>query len=106
MNTIVRASAITSSTSRFAASASTEPRAPVASSISGGFHIAIERFVPGEPSREITCTSSSPVSREASSPGLATVAEASRKRGAVPCSSQIRRSRRSTLATCEPKIPR
>ena len=55
MKTIVRASAITSSTSRFAASPSTEPRCPEAGSINGGFHIAIERLVPGEPSREITC---------------------------------------------------
>jgi hypothetical protein len=57
--------------------------------VTGGFHIATVRRVPGEPSREITVTSSNPVSREASSPGLAIVAEASRKRGAVPCSSQI-----------------
>ena len=39
---------------------------------------------PGEPSREITLTSSSPVSLVASSPGLATVALASRNRGEVP----------------------
>ena len=29
-----------------------------------------------------------------------------RNRGAVPYTSQIRRSRRSTLATCEPNTPR
>ena len=84
MNTIVRAPSITSSASRSAASASAERRAAVAGSVIGGFHIATVRFVPGEPSRSITVTSSSPVSRVASSPGLAIVAEASRNRGAVP----------------------
>ena len=72
----------------------------------GGFHIATVRLVPGEPSRSITVTSSSPVRRVASSPGFAIVADASRNRGAVPYTSQIRRSRRSTLATCEPNTPR
>jgi hypothetical protein len=56
----------------------------VASSITGGFHIATLRLKPGEPSRSTTRTSSSPVSRAASSPGLAIVALASRKRGSVP----------------------
>ena len=55
-----------------------------ASSVIGGFHIAIVFFAPGEPSRSITVTSSSPVRRSASSPGLATVALASTKRGSVP----------------------
>ena len=106
MKTIVRAPSITSEASRSAASASGDRRAIVASSVTGGFHIAIVRLVPGEPSRSITRTSSNPVSRVASSPGLAIVADASRKRGDVPWISHTRRSRRSTLATCEPKTPR
>ena len=57
---------------------------PSASSVSGGFHIAIVRFAPGEPSRSMTVKSSRPVRRSASSPGLAIVALASRKRGSVP----------------------
>ena len=84
MNTIVRAPSITSSASRSAASASGERRAAVSASVIGGFHIATVRLVPGEPSRSITVTSSSPVSRVASSPGFAIVADASRNRGAVP----------------------
>ena len=54
------------------------------SSTIGGFHIAIVRLAAGAPSRSTTVTSSSPVSRSASSPGLAIVADASRMRGAVP----------------------
>jgi hypothetical protein len=84
MKTIVRAPSTTSSTSRSAASASAERRAAIAGSVIGGFHIAIVRLVPGEPSRSITVMSSSPVSRSASSPGLAIVADASTNRGAVP----------------------
>ena len=84
MNTIVRAPSVTRSASRSAASASTERRAAVFSSTIGGFHIAIVRLACGAPSRSTTVMSSSPVSRSASSPGLATVAEASRIRGAVP----------------------
>ncbi len=106
MNTIVRAPSITSEASRSAASASGDRRAIVAGSVTGGFHIAIVRLVPGEPSRSITRTSSNPVSRVASSPGLAIVADASRNRGDVPWISHTRRSRRSTLATWEPKTPR
>ena len=67
-----------------AASASAERRAAVFSSVIGGFHIAIVRLAAGEPSRSTTVTSSWPVRRSASSPGLATVAEARRMRGAVP----------------------
>jgi hypothetical protein len=83
MNTIVRAPSVTSSASRSAVSASTERRAAVFSSVIGGFHIAIVRLAAGAPSRSTTATSW-PVSRSASSPGLATVADASRIRGAVP----------------------
>ena len=46
------------------------------------------------------------MSRSASSIGLAIVALASRKRGSVPWIAATRRSRRSTLATCEPNTPR
>ena len=61
-----------------------ERRRAVSSSVIGGFHIAIVRRVPGEPSRSTTRISSSPVRRSANSRGFATVAEASRKRGTVP----------------------
>ena len=71
------------SASRSAASASGEPRAPVRSSVSGGFHIAIRRSARGAPSRSTSATSQ-PVSRSASSTGLAIVAEASTNRGSVP----------------------
>jgi len=49
---------------------------------------------------------SSPVRRVASSSGLAIVAEARRKRGEVPYAAAMRRRRRMTFATCEPKTPR
>jgi hypothetical protein len=78
---------------------------PVASSISGGFHIPILRPARGAPS-ESTSAKGSPASSSASSTGLAIVAEASRKRGAAPYVTAIRRNRRKTFATCEPKTPR
>ena len=106
MKTIVRAPSVTRSASRSAASASTERRAAVFSSTIGGFHMAIVRLACGAPSRSTTVIPSSPVSRSASSPGFAIVALASRIRGAVPYASATRRSRRSTLATWEPKTPR
>ena len=106
MKTIVRAPCATSSASRSAASASAERRVCSCSSVTGGFHIAIVLRAPGEPSRSTTVTSSSPVSRSASSPGFAIVALASTKRGSVPYAAAIRRSRRSTFATWEPKTPR
>ena len=84
MNTIVRAPPATSSASRSAASASGERRVGSFSSVIGGFHIAIVRWAPGEPSRSTTVKSSSPVSRSASSAGLAIVALASTNRGSVP----------------------
>ena len=106
MNTIVRAPCDTSSASRSAASASAERRIASFSSVIGGFHIAIVRWLPGEPSSSMTVKSSSPVSRCASSSGLAIVALAITNRGAVPYASATRRSRRSTLPTCEPNTPR
>ncbi len=60
-----------------------EPRAPVRSSTSGGFHMAIRRSARGAPSRSTSATSQ-PVSRSASSTGLAIVALASTNRGSVP----------------------
>ncbi len=84
MNAIVRAPCVTSSVIRSAASPIVLARVCSASSSTGGFHMAIWRRAPGEPSRSISAKSSSPVSRCASSTGLAIVALASRKRGAVP----------------------
>ena len=84
MKQIVRAPSRTSPASISAASPSAERRAPLASSVSGGFHIAILRSGVGEASRSINVKSSSPVSRSASSSGLAIVAEASIIRGSVP----------------------
>ena len=84
MKQIVRAPLRTSATSSSEASRSGEPRTPSASSSSGGFHIAMRRSAWGEPSRSTRAKSSSPLSASASCTGLATVAEARRKRGAVP----------------------
>ena len=81
---IVRASSQTRRASSSAASLSAERRIPRAMSITGGFQIAIRLPAEGEPSRSINVTSSRPVSRSASSTGLAIVAEASRMRGSVP----------------------
>jgi hypothetical protein len=80
---IVRTPWETSSTSSSAASDSGERRVPLASSISGGFHIAISRPLRGAPSSP-TGSNGSPTRRSASSTGLAIVAEASRKRGSAP----------------------
>ncbi len=79
MKQIVRAPSRTSRASSSAASPSAERRAPSCSSVSGGFHTAIVRDGAGEPSSSIRRTSSSPVSRSASSSGLAIVAEVIRK---------------------------
>ena len=84
MKQMVRASAFTRSARSSDASPSADARVPSASSSSGGFHIAIRRRACGAPSRSIRRKSSRPVRRSASSTGLAIVAEASRKRGAVP----------------------
>jgi hypothetical protein len=84
MKQIVRAPRRTSSPTISAASPSDEARVPSASSVSGGFHIAISRRAPGAPSRSTNAISSRPVSFSASSTGLAIVALASRKRGSVP----------------------
>ena len=79
----MRTSCSTRSASRLAASESAEARCPSASFTSGGFHIAIRRSARGAPSRS-TSVKSSPVSRSASSSGLAIVALVSTKRGSVP----------------------
>ncbi len=84
MKQIVREPERTSSATSSEASLSTLRRVCSASSSIGGFHIAIWRRAPGEPSSSISAISSSPVSRSASSTGLAIVALASRKRGVVP----------------------
>ena len=83
MKQIVRAPSRTSSATSSAASLSALRRSCSASSITGGFHIAIWRRAPGEPSSSTRRTSSKPVRRSASSTGLAIVALASRKRGVV-----------------------
>ena len=67
-----------------AASASGERRVASCSSVIGGFHMAIVLRAPGEPSSSTIVTSGRPVSRSASSAGLAIVALARRKRGSVP----------------------
>jgi hypothetical protein len=84
MNTMVRAPSVTSVASRSAASERAERRVASRSSTIGGFHMAIVLREPGDPSRSMTVKSSRPVSRSASSAGLAIVAEASSSRGAVP----------------------
>ena len=81
---IVRAPELTSSENSSAASASAEARIPSCSSSSGGFHIATRRAAFGAASRSTSRKSSRPVSRSASSTGLAIVALVSRNRGAVP----------------------
>ena len=106
MKQIVRAPADTSSENNSAASARAEARIPSSSSSSGGFHIATRRLARGAPSRSTSLKPLRPVRRSASSTGLAIVALASRKRGALPWIAATRRSRLSTLATCEPNTPR
>ncbi len=106
MKQIVRAPIETSSENTSAASYSAEARIPRSSSSSGGFHIATRRLACGAPSRSTRLKSVRPVSRSASSTGLAIVALASRKRGSLPWIAAMRRRRRSTLATCEPNTPR
>jgi hypothetical protein len=80
--------------------------APPRRSPVGGFHTTIRRRGVGEPSSSISRTSSRPVRRSASSTGLAIVADVIRKIGEVPYAAAMRRSRRSTLPTCEPNTPR
>jgi hypothetical protein len=77
----------------------------VSSGSSGGSQSAIVRPAPGEPS-SVTAATDRPVSRDANSAGSATVAEASTIVGRAPYRAQIRSSRRSNSATCEPKTPR
>ena len=102
---MVRVPAAISPASRSAVSDSGERRVPDASSMSGGFHIAIRRAAFGAPS-DSTSANSVPISRSASSTGLAIVAEARMKRGSAPYSRATRRKRRMTFATCEPNTPR
>ena len=83
MKQIVRTPRETSSTSRSAASETGERRVIVRCSITGGFHIAISRPARGAPSSS-SSSNGRPVSRSASSPGLAIVAEANTKRGSAP----------------------
>ncbi len=83
MKQIVRTPRWTSSQSMSAASETGERRSWVACSITGGFHIAISRPARGAPSSS-SRSNSSPVSRSASSPGLAIVAEAMMNRGSAP----------------------
>ena len=108
MKQIVRAPPRTSSTSMSAASAeraSAACRAPRRSS--GGFHIAIcrARAAASRRGRRARC-SSRPVSRSASSTGLAIVAlrqeEARLVRGAQRCAAAAA----ARCATCEPNTPR
>ena len=84
MKQIARAPSPTRLASSSAASPSAERRAPISSSVSGGFHIAMRFAGAGEASSSISATESRPVSRCASSSGLAIVADVSRKRGSVP----------------------
>ena len=90
MKTIVRASSITSATSRFAASASTEPRAPR--------RLVDQRRVPHRDralrarravARDHRARRRTPSAARPARPGWRPSRDASRKRGAVPCSSQI-----------------
>jgi hypothetical protein len=71
---IVRAPLRSRSARTSAASPKTLRRDASASSTIGGFHIAICRRGCGEPSASMSVMSSRPVSRSASSTGLATVA--------------------------------
>ena len=112
MKQIVRAPSATSSATMSAASASAERRVPSASSVSGGFHIAIVRRAPGEPSSLTTAKSGSPVRRSASSSGLATVAEASTNRdgdgprSAAAGAARWRRGSRRRRGRRAPRRPR
>jgi hypothetical protein len=82
MKQIVRTPRRTSSQRRSAASETGERRLWVCCSITGGFQIAISRPARGAPSSS-SRAKSSPVSRWASSSGLAIVAEAITKRGSA-----------------------
>ena len=106
MKQIVRAPAVIRSENTSAASYSAEARMPRSSSSSGGFHIATRRMARGAPSLSTRLKPVWPVSRSASSTGLAIVALASRKRGWLPWMAATRRRRRITLATWEPNTPR
>src|SRR5439155_1371950 len=87
------------------ASLSALRRAPVSSSITGGFQRAKSFRPRGDASCSMTLTSR-PVRRAASSAGFPTVAVARHHRGSPPCAAISRRSLRRTIATWEPKTPR
>jgi hypothetical protein len=80
------------------------PRSP-RRSVSGGSQSA-NAVAPRGAVSSVTAVTSSPVRRPAVRAGSAVVAEASTKTGDEPYRAQIRRSRRSTWATWEPKTPR
>jgi hypothetical protein len=82
-NASVRRPAATSSAISRDASPSALARSPSSSSKSGGFQSAIVRSARGAPSSSTT-VAPTPRRASASSPGLAIVAEASRKRGSAP----------------------
>jgi hypothetical protein len=81
------------------------PFSPESSGSSGGSHRATVRPAAGEPS-SLTATTSRPVRRSAKPAGSATVAEASTSVGRAPYRAQMRSSRRSSRATCDPNSPR
>ena len=107
---MVRAPSTTRSASSRADSALEErrtgaPFSPERPGTSGGSHRAKARDPRGEPSW-LTALTGRPTSRPADTSGEDTVAEASTNAGDPPYLAHTRRSRRTTWATCEPKIPR
>ena len=74
-------------------------------SVSGGSHSA-NCVEPRGDASSATATTGSPVRRDADPAGSPAVADASTNVGEAPYFSQTRCSRRSTLATCDPKTPR
>ena len=83
MKQIVRVPAAISPASSSAVSESGERRVPDASSISGGFHIAIRRADFGAPS-DSTSSKLVPHRRSASSTGFAIVADVQMNLGSAP----------------------
>ncbi len=103
----------TASASRSAVSISAERRTGAASATpsaskpgsGGGSHSANVTPARGDPS-SVTASTGRPVSRPAVVAGSPAVAEARMNVGADPYRAQMRRSRSSTCATCEPNTPR
>jgi hypothetical protein len=104
-NAIVRTPSPTRVARISAASAFALRRAPDSSSRIGGFQSA-NSFSPRGEASSGKASNSRPVSRAARSAGLPIVAEAVTNDGVDPYRAATRRRRRSTLATCDPKIPR